>query len=51
MLVSEALTASPCHCKDLGGQIGAIITDPGTRPREYLTNVSVVELGEGVRVV
>jgi hypothetical protein len=41
----------PRRRKDLGGQIGAIVTRPDTRPRENLACVSVVELGKGVRIV
>ncbi len=51
MLVSEALSTTPRHRKDLGGQISAIVSDPHTRPREYLSHVPVVELGKGVWVV
>jgi hypothetical protein len=49
--VSEALSAMPRRRKDLGGQIGVIVTHPAPRPGEDLAYVSVVELGEGVRVV
>jgi hypothetical protein len=51
VLVSEPLSATPSHRKYLGGQIGAIVTHPGTRPGENLAYVSVVELGKGVRIV
>jgi hypothetical protein len=51
VLVSETLSAMPRRRKDLGGQIGAIVTHPDTRPGEDPAYVSVVELGKGVRVV
>jgi hypothetical protein len=51
VLVSEPLSAMPRRRKDLGGQIGVIVTHPDTRPGEDLAYVSVVELGKGVRVV
>ena len=51
MLVSEPFSALPGERKDLGGQISAIVADPDTRPGENLTNVSVEELGKGVRIV
>jgi hypothetical protein len=51
VLVSEPPSAMPCLRKDLGGQIGAIVGHPDTRPRENLAYVSVVELGKGVRIV
>jgi hypothetical protein len=51
VLVSEPLSAMPRRRKDLGGQIGAIVTHPDTRPGEDLAYVPVVELGKGVRVV
>jgi hypothetical protein len=51
VLVAETLSAAPCHRKDLGGQIGAIVSYPHTRPREYLTHVAVVELGKCVRIL
>jgi hypothetical protein len=41
----------PRQRKDLGGQIGAIVTHPGTRPGENLAYVSVEERGKGVRIV
>jgi len=51
VLVSEPLSRLPRRRKDFGGQIGAIVTHPDTRPGEDLADVSVVELGKGVRVV
>ena len=51
MLVPEPLSAMPRLRKDLGGEIGAIVTHSDTRPGENLAYVSVVELGEGIRIV
>jgi hypothetical protein len=51
VLVSEPLSALPRQRKDLGGQIGAIVTHPHTRPAENLAYVSIEELGKGVRIV
>jgi hypothetical protein len=48
VLVPEPLSAVPRRRKDLGGQIGAIVTHPDTGPRENPADVSVVELGKGV---
>jgi hypothetical protein len=51
VLVSESLSAIPRRRKDLGGQIGAIVTHPDSRPGENPADVPVVELGKGVRIV
>jgi hypothetical protein len=51
VLVSKPPSAPPGQGKDLGCQIGAIVTDAGSRPGEDLADVPVVELGEGVRIV
>ena len=51
MLVSEPPSATPGECKDLGCQIGAIVTDPGIRPGEKPAYVPVVELSKGVRII
>jgi hypothetical protein len=41
----------PRRRKDLGREIGAIVTHPDTRPGENPADVSVVELGKGVGIV
>lgn len=51
VLVSKPPSATPGECKDLGCQIGAIVTDPGIRPGEKPAYVPVVELSKGVRII